>query len=129
MQLAEDPEFPGQYAQAAIAAFNSTAWIEHELSNDRATLQRAVDNLPNGMREGTRIDLAFAIGAEALNGPNHKPENQKVMIVLTDGLPNRVPYAEDGTMETTILRQVQDAKDHLPLWGESQTAFAEPFAE
>jgi nitric oxide reductase activation protein len=33
-----------------------------------------------------------------------------VMILLTDGLPNQVPYAEDGSVETTVLRAAQAAK-------------------
>jgi len=33
-----------------------------------------------------------------------------VMVLLTDGLPNRVPPAEDGRAETTILRLAAAAK-------------------
>jgi Mg-chelatase subunit ChlD len=33
-----------------------------------------------------------------------------VVLLLTDGLPNRVPPAEDGRPETTILRAADEAK-------------------
>ena len=49
-------------------------------------------------------------GAEATGGPNHRPDNRKVIILLTDGLPNQVPYAEDGTMATTVLNEAIVAK-------------------
>ena len=39
-----------------------------------------------------------------------RTSNTPVVILLTDGLPNQVPYAEDGTVETTILRYAVAAK-------------------
>jgi hypothetical protein len=62
------------------------------------------------MREGTRLDLAFSVGAQALRPELRRPDNTPVLIMLTDGLPNRVPPAEDGSMNTTVLRAAEEAK-------------------
>jgi Mg-chelatase subunit ChlD len=95
--------------QVAIVGFNRSAWIEQRLTGDSAALRSAVDRLPAGMQEFTRLDLAFEGGAEALRDVRHSV-NTPVLVLLTDGLPNRVPYAEDGTMESTVLRQASAAK-------------------
>jgi nitric oxide reductase activation protein len=58
----------------------------------------------------TRLDLAIDRGAEATGGQNHRLQNRKVIILLTDGLPNQVPPAEDGSVETTVLRAASAAK-------------------
>jgi Mg-chelatase subunit ChlD len=95
--------------QVAIVAFNRTAWIQQPLTRDRSALRTAIERLPLRMEEYTRLDLAFERGAEALRDERHTI-NSPVLIVLTDGLPNQVPYAEDGTVETTVLRAAAAAK-------------------
>jgi len=60
------------------------------------------------MAEHTRLDLALKVGGDALGAT--APGRERIMILLTDGLPNQVPYAEDGTMETTILRAARALK-------------------
>jgi len=62
------------------------------------------------MQEHTRLDLAFQRGAEALAEPR-AADTTAILVLLTDGLPNRVPAAEDGRPETTVLRAAQAAKD------------------
>jgi Mg-chelatase subunit ChlD len=37
--------------------------------------------------------------------------NTPVLVVMTDGRPSQVPYAEDGTVETTDRRAAQGARD------------------
>jgi Mg-chelatase subunit ChlD len=104
------PDARGLFDRVAIVGFNRTAWIEQPLTNDAAALDRAIGALPAGMVEYTRLDLAFARGAEAL-AVARDADTTPVMVVLTDGLPNRVPLAEDGSQETTVLRAAQAAKD------------------
>ena len=103
------PDASGASDRVAIVGFNREAWIQQPLSQDPAQLEAAIQALPEGMREHSRLDLAFERGAEALRGAPAGADTT-VLVVLTDGMPNQVPYAEDGTMETTVLRQAAAAK-------------------
>ena len=103
---------PGSAAPArdrvAIAGFNASAWVETPLTDDRGVVNAALARLPARIAEYTRLDLALGIGRDALLPVS--PSRSAVLILLTDGLPNRVPPAEDGSVETTILRMAQTAK-------------------
>lgn len=103
------PDADGRSDRVAIVGFNREAWIQQPLTNDAGALGQAIDALAEHIREHTRLDLAFTRSAEALGAA--RPDASAVMIVLTDGRPNQVPYAEDGTMETTVLRAAQAGKD------------------
>ncbi len=97
--------------RVAIVGFNREAWIETGLTSDASAVHAAIDRLPKRQGEFTRLDLAFERGAQTLLDPSTMdPTRTAVLIVLTDGLPNQVPYAEDGTMETTVLRTATAAK-------------------
>jgi Mg-chelatase subunit ChlD len=104
------PDENGRHDQIAVVGFNRSAWIETELTNDRSAIVSGITRLPGRRAEYTRLDLALRYGALALESPSRRPENTPVVILLTDGLPNQVPYAEDGTMETTVLREAAKAK-------------------
>lgn len=106
--LAPDAAAPG--ARLGVVGFNDEAWIEQDLTHDTAALHAALDRLPRRIAEGTRLDLAIQRGAQATSGPIHRPDNRKVVLLLTDGLPNRVPLAPDGSMESTVLTMAQSAK-------------------
>jgi Mg-chelatase subunit ChlD len=96
--------------RVAVVGFNERAWILQPMTNDEAMLRNAVGALRDGVREYTRLDLAFERGADALAAsPN--PESAPVMVLFTDGQPNRVPMAEDGHVETTVLRSAAAAKN------------------
>jgi Mg-chelatase subunit ChlD len=105
------PNETGQNDRVAIVGFNRSAWIEQALTNDEAALLAAVDRLPARQEQFTRLDLAFEWGAMAIEPALRAEHSTPVIVMLTDGLPNQVPYAEDGTMETTVLRAAQAAKD------------------
>ena len=104
------PDRDGLSDQAAVVGFNRIAWTAQGLTNDAAALRRSLYGLPAGMQEYTRLDLAVRQGAGAALGPGHRTENVPVVVLLTDGLPNQVPVAEDGSMATTILREAGAAK-------------------
>jgi Mg-chelatase subunit ChlD len=109
MSLAADSQ--GHRDQVAIVGFNERAWIEQELTDDRAAVGAALDRLPKGIAEGTRLDLAIDRGAEALSGPARRAGNTAVMVLLTDGMPNRVPTpAPAGSQEDTVLAAAGRAK-------------------
>lgn len=101
----------GRQDQVAIVGFNDTAWIEIGLSEDRAAVGRAIQRLPAKMAEGTRLDMAFRRGQDALEAGPLLPENRPTMIMLTDGLPNRVPFPPGGRQEDTVLAEAARAKD------------------
>ncbi len=96
--------------QAAIAGFNDHAWLEQGLTGDRDALHRALGLLSSKIREGTRLDLALASAKEVVASPSRRPPNLPVVVLLTDGMPNRVPPGEDGRPETTVLRAADALK-------------------
>ena len=129
-QLDFTPNQFGQYDQMSIAWFNDNAAIEQPLTNDAASLVRAIDNLPKRRGEGTRLDKAFQIGMQALPDDLRKkgqgrtfpngtlvPDNMPVVIMLTDGLPNRVPFGAGSSepqcpnQECTVIKYASQAKD------------------
>lgn len=100
-----------QYDQVAVVGFNDDAWIEHELSNDEAAINAAIESLPERQQQGTRLDKAFEMGMQALPDERRKVDNTPVIIMLTDGLPNRVPFPPGGRQEDTVIASAQKAKD------------------
>lgn len=100
----------GAHDQVAVVGFNKAAWIEAPLGTGKPGILKAIDDLPLRQAEYTRLDLALMVGTEAILDGARRPDNTPVVILLTDGLPNQVPYAEDGTMETTVLRAAAAAK-------------------
>ena len=111
LALEPDPRDPYQrHDQVAVVGFNDTSWIELDLTNDRAAALAALGAIATKTAEGTRLDLAFATGHQPLAGPRRIPENKAVMIVLTDGLPNRVPYGPGERQEDTVERAAAAAK-------------------
>jgi Mg-chelatase subunit ChlD len=103
------PDADGRHDRVAVVGFNNTAWIQQPLTNDKGAVAAALAALPGRQAEGTRLDLAFQRGAEALT--SRVPGSTPVVILLTDGLPSQVPPAEDGSVSTTVLRAAQAAKD------------------
>lgn len=106
------PNEEGRSDHAAVVGFNNDAWIQLELTNDAAAIATALDTLDLRQKEGTRLDLAFLKGAEALQSGMRATGNMPVLIMLTDGLPNRVPIdPESGRVEETVIKAAQVAKD------------------
>ncbi len=86
-----------------IAGFNDVAWTSIGLSRDRAAIGMAIDGLVARIQEGTRIDLALAQGQAVIEAGPREALHEPVMILLTDGLPNRVPFPPGGNQEATVL--------------------------
>jgi Mg-chelatase subunit ChlD len=103
------PDADGRHDRVAVVGFNASAWTQQALTNDKPAVAAALVALPAKQAEGTRLDLAFQRGAEALAG--RVAGSTPVIILLTDGLPSQVPPAEDGSVATTVLRAAQAAKD------------------
>jgi len=93
-----------QRDRVAIVAFNDTAWLEADLTDEVTRLHRAINRLSDRVAEGTRLDLGLEAAIQVLQDTSHHPENAPVLILLTDGLPNRVPTpVPSGTQEDTVL--------------------------
>lgn len=109
LQLA--PDETGGHHQVGIVGFNDDAWIAARLTGDAKAIEDALRGLPDAVREGTRLDLALDTGQRALRDAARKAENRPVMILLTDGLPNRVPTpAPIGGQEDTVLASAEAVK-------------------
>ncbi len=110
LDLKADDE--GRYDQVALVGFNDRAWIQQGLTSDRAALDRALDGMLAEVREGTRLDLVFREAQKELDGVRRRSGNQPALILLTDGLPNRVPTpVPSGRQEDTVLQAAQRVKD------------------
>jgi len=106
-----EPDRYGWHDRVGIAGFNDAAWTAIDLTNDRPAVHRALDGLRGRVQEGTRLDLALYEGQAVLDRTSRVGHNDPVLILLTDGLPNRVPTpAGGGSQEDTVLRAAAHAK-------------------
>ena len=106
------PNVRGQHDQVAVVWFNDNAGIAQELTGNKAAALRALDELPRHQAEGTRLDKAFLMGMQALPQAKRMLSNTPVMVMLTDGLPNRVPLDPvSGRQEETVINAARQAKD------------------
>ena len=102
--------------RVAIAGFNDEAWIARPLGGDAGAARAALTGLPARQAEGTRLDRAFRIGAAALAGARPAGAATPVLVLLTDGLPNRVPFGPGSShpecpkQECTVLLAASEAK-------------------
>ncbi len=72
--------------QAAVVAFNSNARVAVPLTSNRAALEAVLSDIQ--LAVGTRIDLALEAAGTELSSQRAKPSNNKVVVLLTDGLPS-----------------------------------------
>jgi Mg-chelatase subunit ChlD len=74
-----------------LCTFNNEARLLNPLTADRTALDNALTSIATAQL--TRIDRGIAVARGALAGPERRPANTAVMIVLTDGRANPVPAA------------------------------------
>jgi hypothetical protein len=72
--------------QASIIGFNNQANLETGLTTDRALLAAALARLPSTQATGTRIDTGLQVAFDELTGPNHRAENNRSIVLVTDGV-------------------------------------------
>lgn len=98
-----------------VVGFNDLAWTAAPVGYDRWTTHQAIDGLLASIQEGTRLDLALEM-AQAVVAARPLQEQRPVIILLTDGLPNRVPFGPGSThpgcdrQECTVLEYANAAK-------------------
>jgi hypothetical protein len=71
--------------QTAVIGFNRNVTVATELTGDRARIVNALQSLPATQAEGTWIDLGLQAGLAELTGPRHKSENNRSIVLVTDG--------------------------------------------
>jgi Mg-chelatase subunit ChlD len=94
----------------AVVGFNDSAWREQDWSSEADEIEAAIQRLPERIAEGTRIDLAIEEATSVALGAGRRPAAELVTILLTDGMPNRVPAAPDGSPRTTVLARAASLK-------------------
>jgi Mg-chelatase subunit ChlD len=104
------PDDKGRNSQVAVVGFNKKAWTSIQLTNNEPAIMKALDDLKSKRDQGTRLDLGFEQGTGTVLGVGHRPENTPVMIFLTDGLPNQVPFEPGSSQEATVLAKAALAK-------------------
>ena len=87
--------------QAGVVTFDHEARLEQPLTTDRAALERALSREETGL--ATRLDLALDASRQELGSERHVAENNKVLVLLTDGLPL-------GTTPEEVLAAAERAK-------------------
>ncbi len=90
--------------QAGLIQFNQTARVLAPLGGDIAEVSAALDGLEHDL--GTRIDLGLALARQQLQFSARKPENNAVLILLTDGRPT-------GTTPDAVLAEADAVKADL----------------
>jgi len=96
--------------RSAVVAFNESAWVARSMTYDGSAVRSTLAHLDQKVVEGTRLDLALKAAADVLSHSESTPERHRAVILMTDGLPNRVPPAEDGRPETTVLQAADEVK-------------------
>lgn len=92
---------PFPNSQAAVVSFNDEAALEHPLATDLASLTNAIQNLT--LDTLTRLDLALSVSRIELLGPRHVPGHERMLILLTDGIPA-------GVGEAAVLAEADATK-------------------
>jgi hypothetical protein len=106
------PNELGRHDQLAIVGFHDEAWLEQALTSDPADAENALARLYRRQGSGTRLDLAFDAGLAALDPGLRRPGNKPVIILLTDGVPNRVPpHPGTGRAEDTVIEAARRAHE------------------
>ncbi len=103
-----DARQPERGDRVAVVGFNDRAWTALDSSGQVAQVETALLGLESSVAEGTRLDLALEESQHAIEAAP-RAGRQAVLVLLTDGLPNRVPfgpgseYPECPNQECTIL--------------------------
>jgi hypothetical protein len=106
-----EPDRYGGRDRVGLVGFNDRAWTAIGLTDQRAAVGAAIAGLRDRVEQGTRLDLAIDEGQAVLDRGPRVAHNEPVIILLTDGLPNRVPTpVGGGRQEDTVLRSADRAK-------------------
>ncbi len=95
--------FNSSYDKIGIASYSTTAANQNGLTNSFSTINSKLDGsgapaflFPNG---GTNIAHGLAVGRHILDGPGKRPNAVRVLVILTDGVPNQ--YCSNASAYST----------------------------
>lgn len=96
--------------RVAVVGFHDAAWTALGPTGDRHHAIATLAAMRGRLAEGTRLDLALAEGRAGLAAAA-RPDRVPVLVLLTDGLPNRVPTpVPSGRQEDTVLAIARSAR-------------------
>ncbi|MEM6471476.1 MAG: VWA domain-containing protein [Planctomycetota bacterium] len=86
-------ETTSQEEQVSLASYSTSATLDTLLEKDHEVVRSRVDQLNTG--GWTAIGQGMQEGIEGLADARARPFAAKTMVVMTDGIQNRTPWAED----------------------------------
>lgn len=107
-------KFPDQGVadQVTVIGFNDEAQLALPLSPDKAAIQAALQNLAGMQEQGTRINRGLDAAYEQLVGPSHRSENNRAIILVTDGFQTGV-----GATNQEVIDAANRAKaENITVW-------------
>ena len=87
--------------QAGVVSFDKTAVIDHTLSTNKTSLEGTIYGLDTAVY--TRIDLGIQMSHQELFSSRHIPNNQQILILISDG-------KQWGAPETLVFDAATSAK-------------------
>ena len=75
--------------QAAVVTFNNSAALVRSLTSDSAAIDRSLEGLVLNTQTRPHLGLEVALGE--LDGPRHRAQNARAIVLLTDGRANPDP--------------------------------------
>lgn len=97
------PGGTGSRDRVAVIGFNETAWTELALTSGRTSVEAAIVRIGTRTAEGTRLDLAFRQARSEIQSAREPSRTRRVAIILTDGLPNHVPFPPGSSQEEVVM--------------------------
>ena len=115
------------------------AVLEHPLTPDYAQIREALDRLQaRGARGGTNVAAGIRLGVEELlglsaNGSHFRPDAQRLILLLTDGIPtfpvgNTASDSEDKILAISAAHVAFEGGIRIYAYGMGMEVLSEPFA-
>lgn len=99
--------------QIGLVVFSEEAQVISPLSGDGPTLEAAIRGID--VAYGTRIDRGLAAARRVLEGPERKPDNSPMIVLLTDGI-----QVGDPEPPQTLARAIRESGVALYIVGLGQ---------
>lgn len=93
------------YDQVGVVSFSSSATLRQSLTTNYATAKSVINNLAAGGT--TNYQDGIQKSTSELNGTNHRPGAKKVMVFMSDGIPN--VCNDSGCNPTNSAKAASDA--------------------
>jgi len=94
--------------QTAVVGFNAEATLVLPLSADAAAINDALSRLPDTQAVGTSIYRGLETARDELVGPRHKSENNRSIVLVTDGQHNDPEHGLDAVRQLADEIRAED---------------------